>query len=633
MMALLFKSWRRGAARLFARLGRETGGNVIIIVAASLFPLLALVGSGIDMGRGYLAETRLQQACDAGVLAARKRLGTAAAVSATIPSNVADTGQRFFNLNFRDRSYGSLSRNFAMTLNEDYSISGTARAQIETTVMGVFGFEVIPVAVSCQAQINMGNLDVMMVLDTTGSMAWTNAGDSKTRIQALRDTVKTFYAQLEASKTPGSRIRYGFVPYSTNVNVGGLLQDDWLVDEWRYNFREAVSAGGTSSQPVYDTQYTYVSGTVTTGATYVAASCPSSTVTRTTLSETTDADGWTHQQIDESGTSYNCSAIDADTVQVTPVVYDHHVFDWAFRQTGTQTLQNAAWRYASMNVDLGFLDTSNSTSVMMGGQPANPTPVTATYRGCIEERDTYEITNYNAVNLNRALDLDIDRVPDPNDPRTQWRPMLNELSYLREVRTNGSGTFKPYSVTSPYEFINAWWWGYGACPAAAQRLQTMTAAQVATYVDNLAPQGSTYHDIGMIWGGRLLSPTGLFAADNADVGGVPTTRHMIFLTDGETAPLDISYGTYGIEPLDRRRWRPSSSMNLTQTVEARFSFACEEVKRRNIQVWVIGFGTSANATMENCAGAGHYFVADNAAELQTTFSEIARRMAALRITG
>lgn len=187
-------------ARFLVRLVRETGGNVIIIVAASLFPLLALVGSGIDMGRGYLAETRLQQACDAGVLAARKRLGTAAAVSGTIPTTVADSGQRFFNLNFRNRSYGSITRSFTMRLNQDNSISGSARANIETTVMAVFGFEVIPVSVACQAQINMGNLDVMMVLDTTGSMGWTNPGDSQTRIQALRATVSSFHAQMEAPR-------------------------------------------------------------------------------------------------------------------------------------------------------------------------------------------------------------------------------------------------------------------------------------------------------------------------------------------------------------------------------------------------------------------------------------------------
>ncbi|MEO5707397.1 MAG: pilus assembly protein TadG-related protein [Alteraurantiacibacter sp.] len=533
MIALSSSSLIRRAATVLARLARESSGNVIIIVAASLFPLLALVGSGIDMGRGYLAETRLQQACDAGTLAARKRMGTAAAVTGTIPASVADVGQRFFNLNFRDGAYGSENRQFTMELHDDYSISGEASADIETTIMGAFGYETIPVSVGCQVQLNMGNLDIMMVLDTTGSMATINPGDSKTRIQALRDTVLSFYTQMEANKTPGSRIRYGFVPYSTNVNVGRLLQDDWLVDEWHYNYRQ--------------------------------------------------------------------------------------------RQNATN------WKYADLDLDLAFLETGDTTNVPMGGTPAAPTDVAVQYRGCIEERDTYEINDYDNVNLNRALDLDIDRVPDPTDEDTQWRPMINELSYVREVRTNGSGMFTPGSVNSPDEFINAWWWGYGACPAASQRLQEMTSAQVSTYTAGLTPQGSTYHDIGMIWGGRLLSPTGLFADDNADVGAAPTTRHLIFLTDGETAPLDISYGSYGIEQLDRRRWRPTSALTLTQTVEARFSFACEEVKKRNIQVWVISFGTGANSIMQNCAGAERYFVAANSAALQQTFTDIARRMTDLRM--
>lgn len=63
-------------AQMFLRdLMRDNGGNALIILAFSVVPLLALVGSSIDMGRAYLVESRLQQACDAGVLGARKELG------------------------------------------------------------------------------------------------------------------------------------------------------------------------------------------------------------------------------------------------------------------------------------------------------------------------------------------------------------------------------------------------------------------------------------------------------------------------------------------------------------------------------------------------------------------------------
>ncbi len=136
----------------------------------------------------------------------------------------------------------------------------------------------------------------------------------------------------------------------------------------------------------------------------------------------------------------------------------------------------------------------------------------------------------------------------------------------------------------------------------------------------------------MIWGGRLLSPNGLFAAENADILGKPTNRHLIFLTDGQTEPYDIAYGAYGVEPLDRRRWSPSSSLTLTQVVEKRFTVACNEVKKRNITVWVIGFGTTMTTMLKDCAGSGRWFQANNATQLNAAFAKIAASMGDLRIS-
>ena len=84
------------------------------------------------------------------------------------------------------------------------------------------------------------------------------------------------------------------------------------------------------------------------------------------------------------------------------------------------------------------------------------------------------------------------------------------------------------------------------------KLTELDGDTLDTYLATLKPDGSTYHDIGMIWGGRLISPTGIFAGENGDVSdNQPTNRNLIFLTDGETAPSDISYSSYGIEPLDQ----------------------------------------------------------------------------------
>ena len=79
----------------------------------------------------------------------------------------------------------------------------------------------------------------------------TNSGDTKPKIDVLRDTVKAFYSQLEAAKTAGTRIRYGFVPYSVNVNVGFLLKSSWLADSWSYHGRVQKDTGMTKEVDNY----------------------------------------------------------------------------------------------------------------------------------------------------------------------------------------------------------------------------------------------------------------------------------------------------------------------------------------------------------------------------------------------
>ena len=87
--------------------------------------------------------------------------------------------------------------------------------------------------------------------------------------------------------------------------------------------------------------------------------------------------------------------------------------------------------------------------------------------------------------------------------------------------------------------------------------------------------------------------------------------------------------------MDQRRWNPKSpsgGLTLTNVVEKRFSVACNEVKKRNITVWVIGFGTTLSPFLADCAGPGHFFEASNAAQLNDVFGKIATQLGDLRVT-
>ena len=650
-----------GQPRLLARLLRDRAGNTLAMIAAAVIPLLAMAGGGVDMGRSYLSQSRLQQACDAGVLAARKKLGSQVAPSGALPADVTTVGNRFFNLNFRDGSYGTKRRTFQMTLEPDYAISGVATVSVPTTIMTMFGYNEVAVDVKCEARLNFSNTDIMFVLDTTGSMAETNPGDTKPRIDVMRDVVSAFHAQMEGSKSPGTVLRYGFVPYATNVNVGSLLAQDWMVTNWKYQSREQIIVGTQSGTTTYDRAWTYVSGaqsaptqTDNYAATYhppVDYNNPGST--------TIDA----HENVvvipPSSGTYpayYTCDKPDpAGTVSYADTVGAKRTEPFVGPPAGTRTIEphtlvrNGSEYGTTLASDRCLVSATTYTQYTETFERVTDPTLSNIYNwhyaqlaknvsnwpneynGCIEERATYEIGDFANVDLTKALDLDLDLVPTGDDA-TKWRPMYPDLIFARSLKWDGTGAFTTAEQTTTDDYIMPKSLGTADCPAPAQKLKPMTDAELSSYLANLHAGGATYHDIGMIWGGRLLSPTGLFAAENQGVSGKPTNRNLIFLTDGTTQTLDVSYGPYGLEPLDRRRWTPASARSLNDVVEKRFGVACNEVKKRNITVWVIGFGTSLNPIMTDCAGPGHSFEAKDSAELSKIFNQIALQMGDLRIS-
>lgn len=635
--------FRQHTDPLLARLARDSGGNTLALIAAAMLPLLAIVGSGVDMGRAYVVQSRLQQACDAGVLAARKRLGSEVVTTGVVPSTVADTGHRFFDLNFRDKSYATYDRQFQMALEADYSISGTATINMPMAVMQVFGQSEMPIAVHCASILNFQNLDVMMSIDVTGSMRHTNPGDTLSRLESVKAVIRNFHGQLEGAKGPDTRIRYGFVPYATNVNVGALLDDDWMVDDWTYQSRVATGVTIPAVAQTSWVNWQFVSGSrpdwADTGTTYTASwnpppspdqtgwySCsgsqPANTLTQTdvlvggptTTVQTSPTAVVTTEnyQRTENGTRFR-TVVSGGTCKVQSMVATNYVetFD---KVTTVPSVAQQQYRYAPISRDVTNWRSEAGSN-------------------CIEERKSTKLSDFSNVDLAQNPDLDINLVPDAGNPDTQWRPRYPSIIYARKIMNDGSGSFftPPAVTTDQYAQTGSWW--FSNCPAPAAKLAEMDANALNSYLSTLQPYGATYHDIGMIWGGRLLSQHGLFAGENADVSPQKrTSRHLIFLTDGQTEPYDLAYGAYGLEPLDQRRWSSSSPLTLAQTIERRFEFACRQVKANNTKVWIIAFGTYANQAMIDCAGDGHYFVAANATELNEAFVSIAKSMGDLRIS-
>jgi len=614
---------RRSLKGCLTALRHDTAGNTLAIMAAAIVPMIGMTGSAIDVARMYYVKVRLQQACDAGALAGRKFMDDAN-VTSTLDSNAAAKARQFFDNNFSAGSFGSTAVSFTPVKTSDSQVAATATATVPMTIMKYFGGTNSVQNVTCEARLDLADVDIMFVLDTTGSMACASSEASCTqtnvaytrpdgstgyrvteksdsKIVGLRSAVLSFYDTMASNADPSTNLRYGLVPYASSVNVGFQLNPGQLVsDTWQYQSRQWIGdadSGSPTSASTNNVPQTSCVATPRTPATGYVANSNGQNVSN-------DANG--------VNSWYEATSRSAS---------------WASSNGGrcTITTQKVVpnYRYGPRDLDV--------SAFVTGAAVPDPTkwdgPMVR-WQGCIEERDTETTGSFDVADLPPDLDPDL-----PATSRaTRWRPAWGETAYLRtsygvvdatrEQANRGNSNWGPR--------------GFAACGKAVQRLAVTSRAQLNTYLTSpdFVPLGGTYHDVGMIWGTRLMAPNGPFAADTAAwPNRNAPNRNLIFMTDGQMAPQNSVYGMYGHEFLDRRV-TSNGSTDLLARHNTRFAAVCAAAKARNITVWVIGFGSSGtlSSDLTTCASPGKTFYATDSAALANAFRAIATQIAELRIS-
>ena len=596
------------------------------LIAVALIPLLALLGGGIDMTRAYLAENRLQDACDAGIYGALKKL-TSTSTAGALPADAQTLGNTMFKSNFRDGDYSATATAFAMTVSSNKTIDGTASATVPNTVMKIFGKDQVDISASCSAPMPVAtgkNIDVMFVLENTASIGLNYDGMSK--IAAIRNAIKSFYQQLETAKQPSSRIRYGFVPFSGNVSVTFLLKPEWLKTYDYYQSREKVYyvTDGWAYAVLDWINFTYISGSMVETpvesypATFVESpamtyQCPKALPTdsmntvETLLSTTTEpvtnptATKTTKRKRRVYNGTRHFLKLEKGICNVVAANYSNYTEEFD-EITGPKINWGSRWSYKKI---------------------LHPTFAQKITNGCIKERDTYEIQDFNAIDFTRAIDLDIDRVPDSES--SKWSEAQQNYIYQRANTDATGSTFSLNNYETTANFYQPT--SISNCPVPARKLAEMSAAEVDTYLNSLRTSGNySYPDVGMIWGARLLSPTGIFADENADLPGGTTARHLIYVADGGASTNISSVSAYGSDWIDRFRRHPTApygGRTLNTVVDLRLQAACREAKKRNITVWAISYGAAISTYPRDCVGTGYWFNLYTVAQLNDTFTQIA----------
>lgn len=153
-------------------LGRDRGGNVAIVVALSLVPMLVAVGASFDYIRSYNVRQRMQSDLDAALIAAVKQINNTEDTDA-LKEKVAD----WFHAQV-DNSY-ALGEIDIDTSN--HNITATASGTVPTTFMKIANIETVPVSVASAVKGPATSyLNVYIVIDTSPSMllAATTQGQS-----------------------------------------------------------------------------------------------------------------------------------------------------------------------------------------------------------------------------------------------------------------------------------------------------------------------------------------------------------------------------------------------------------------------------------------------------------------------
>jgi hypothetical protein len=164
-------------------------------------------------------------------------------------------------------------------------------------------------------------------------------------------------------------------------------------------------------------------------------------------------------------------------------------------------------------------------------------------------------------------------------------------------------------------------------------------------IDDMVVTGSTAGQIGAGWAWYMLSPNWSGVFTGADFEPAPKShpllnRIAVLMTDGEfnTAHCNgVTTETYAYSSVANSDRIDSSVCTAADTPFNQAQAICSAMKADDIVVYTIGFevGTAPGADdfLEQCAtDPEHYYPADDAAELQSAFQEIAKEISKLRLT-
>ena len=202
---------------ILRRFGRAREGNIAVIFAFTMIPIIASVGAAVDYSRANSVKADLQAALDATALMLSKQAAT------DTNDQLQANALAYFTAVFNRPGAENIAVTASYTETNGSQLVVNASVDVPTEFMQAFGYDTITLSGSSTARWGTKRLRVALVLDNTGSMA----ADGK--MDALKTATAKLLTQLKGAVTAAGDVYVSIVPFVKDVNLGaGNYQADWI---------------------------------------------------------------------------------------------------------------------------------------------------------------------------------------------------------------------------------------------------------------------------------------------------------------------------------------------------------------------------------------------------------------------
>jgi Flp pilus assembly protein TadG len=199
-------------ARAIQSFRRDQGGAILVFGLILFVLMLAVGGMAVDLMRHERLRTEVQQTLDRSVL-------NAAGLSQKLDAELVVTDS------FEKAGLSAMLKSVDVQQGLNFrKVSAVAIGETKTFVMDMMGIKTLAAAASSTAEQQINNVEVVLVLDVSGSMGEPSGDTSK--IAALKEAATKFIDDV-LDADGGNRVTISIVPYNAQVNLGEKLRQQY----------------------------------------------------------------------------------------------------------------------------------------------------------------------------------------------------------------------------------------------------------------------------------------------------------------------------------------------------------------------------------------------------------------------